>query len=159
MTDLASSPEAIEFLIDGARYGDAEDVIKALDEYKVAVDATDEQGRTGKHLHTIFESHLTGNTLLCMQNCFRHSLCHATFLTISFLVCLGTITDCSINLPRGRDWLFEQEALTSNEFEMQCCYVVCSPQLASDSCVGSSWIVSEYTFSDVRCAWSGICRR
>lgn len=38
--------ELVELLIDGARYGDAEDVHAAL-EHQVDVNAQDEQGRTG----------------------------------------------------------------------------------------------------------------
>lgn len=40
------SDEMVELLVDGARYGDIEDVNKAL-EAKVAVDAQDEWGKTG----------------------------------------------------------------------------------------------------------------
>lgn len=47
MAEPADINESIEFLIDSARYGDASDVQIALDEYKVDVDATDEQKRTG----------------------------------------------------------------------------------------------------------------
>lgn len=50
MADLAHSEEAIDFLIDGARFGDLEDVQTALDEYKVAVEATDAQKRSGASL-------------------------------------------------------------------------------------------------------------
>jgi hypothetical protein len=40
------APELVELLIDGARYGDAEDVHTAI-EHKVNVNAQDEDGRTG----------------------------------------------------------------------------------------------------------------
>jgi hypothetical protein len=40
------SDEMVELLVDGARYGEIEDVNKAL-EAKVAVDAQDEWGKTG----------------------------------------------------------------------------------------------------------------
>ena len=43
---MASSEELLELLIDGARYGDADDVHKAL-EGKVDVNAADEWGKTG----------------------------------------------------------------------------------------------------------------
>ncbi len=43
---MASTEELVELLIDGARYGDADDVHKAL-EGKVDVNAADEWGKTG----------------------------------------------------------------------------------------------------------------
>lgn len=45
MTELAS--DYGELLIDAARYGDAEDVLQALDDYRASPDFADEQGRTG----------------------------------------------------------------------------------------------------------------
>lgn len=47
MAELANQADAVDLLIDGARYGDLEDVQTALDEYKVSPDAADEQQRTG----------------------------------------------------------------------------------------------------------------
>ena len=47
MAELANQADAVELLVDGARYGDLEDVQIALDEYKVSPDAADEQHRTG----------------------------------------------------------------------------------------------------------------
>ena len=41
-----SSPELVDLLIEGARYGDAEDVKLALDQ-GASADCRDEQGRTG----------------------------------------------------------------------------------------------------------------
>ena len=47
MTELAASlSEAEELLLDGSRYGDAEDVQAAL-EHRVSVNAVDSCGRTG----------------------------------------------------------------------------------------------------------------
>lgn len=43
---MASTDELVELLIDGARFGDADDVHKAL-EGKVDVNAADEWGKTG----------------------------------------------------------------------------------------------------------------
>ena len=43
---LAPSAEMIENLVDGARYGDLEDVQSAL-QHSVAVDSADTSGRTG----------------------------------------------------------------------------------------------------------------
>ena len=42
----SATDEAVELLIDGARYGDADDVLSAL-ERKVDVNAQDEWGKTG----------------------------------------------------------------------------------------------------------------
>lgn len=47
MTELAS--EYSELLLDGARYGDVEDVLMALNEHRASPDSSDEQGRTGEH--------------------------------------------------------------------------------------------------------------
>lgn len=47
MAELANQADAVDLLIDGARYGDLEDVQMALDEYKVSPNAADEQQRTG----------------------------------------------------------------------------------------------------------------
>lgn len=44
---MASQEELVELLIDGARFGDADDVHKAL-EGKVDVNAQDEWGKTGE---------------------------------------------------------------------------------------------------------------
>lgn len=43
----ASPEEVLDFLIDSARYGDTEDVVVAIKEYKAAVDGQDSAGRTG----------------------------------------------------------------------------------------------------------------
>lgn len=43
---MATQEELVELLIDGARYGDADDVQRAL-EGKVDVNAQDEWGKTG----------------------------------------------------------------------------------------------------------------
>ena len=47
MTELADDHNPVDLLLDGARYGDLEDVETALHQYKVSVDAADDQGRTG----------------------------------------------------------------------------------------------------------------
>lgn len=67
MVDLATGTEAIDFLIDGARYGDMDDVEIALDQYKVGVDATDEQQRTGNSIATYLLAHIEpkSNKLPC----------------------------------------------------------------------------------------------
>lgn len=46
-TASASPEELLEFLIDSARYGDAEDVAAALAEHRVQLDGMDSAGRTG----------------------------------------------------------------------------------------------------------------
>ncbi len=48
MAELANQSDAVDLLVDGARYGDLEDIQIALDEYKVAPNAADEQQRTGQ---------------------------------------------------------------------------------------------------------------
>ena len=47
MAELANQDDQIDLLLGGARYGDAQDVRAALDDYKVSPDAADERGRTG----------------------------------------------------------------------------------------------------------------
>ena len=44
---VAPSPEMIEVLVDGARYGDMDDVQTAL-HYSINVNSADAMGRTGK---------------------------------------------------------------------------------------------------------------
>ena len=46
MVQAITSPELVDLLIEGARYGDAEDVKLALDQ-GASIDCRDEQGRTG----------------------------------------------------------------------------------------------------------------
>lgn len=46
MTDLATND--VNFLVEGARFGDLEDVSIALDQCRISPDSVDEQGRTGK---------------------------------------------------------------------------------------------------------------
>ena len=46
MVQAVNTPELAELLIEGARYGDLEDVKQAL-EQGAHIDCTDEQGRTG----------------------------------------------------------------------------------------------------------------
>ena len=53
MAELANQADAVELLVDGARYGDLEDVQIALDEYKVSPDATDRLHRTGLALRNL----------------------------------------------------------------------------------------------------------
>lgn len=48
MAQLANQVDELDTLLDGARYGDLGDVQTGLDEYKISVDAVDEQQRTGK---------------------------------------------------------------------------------------------------------------
>ena len=48
MSALDPHEHLVELLIDGARYGDLEDVESALTQHHVAVDSKDEAGRTGK---------------------------------------------------------------------------------------------------------------
>ena len=45
--NMTPSAEMVEVLVDGARYGDMEDVQSAL-QHSVDVNATDSSGRTGK---------------------------------------------------------------------------------------------------------------
>lgn len=45
--NVTPSAEMVEVLVDGARYGDMEDVQSAL-QHNVDVNATDSSGRTGK---------------------------------------------------------------------------------------------------------------
>lgn len=53
MVAAPPTAEEVELLVDGARYGDLEDVVAALED-GVAVDAVDEHGRTGKGIMHIF---------------------------------------------------------------------------------------------------------
>lgn len=50
--ELVPSAEMVEVLVDGARYGDLEDVQSAL-QHGVNVDSADFSGRTGGHEHTL----------------------------------------------------------------------------------------------------------
>eukprot|EP00208_Stichococcus_sp_RCC1054_P007280 CAMPEP_0206143426 /NCGR_PEP_ID=MMETSP1473-20131121/20542_1 /ASSEMBLY_ACC=CAM_ASM_001109 /TAXON_ID=1461547 /ORGANISM="Stichococcus sp, Strain RCC1054" /LENGTH=70 /DNA_ID=CAMNT_0053538823 /DNA_START=205 /DNA_END=413 /DNA_ORIENTATION=+ len=49
MVAAPPTAEEVELLVDGARYGDLEDVVAALED-GVAVDAVDEHGRTALHM-------------------------------------------------------------------------------------------------------------
>ena len=48
----ATAEEIVDLLIDGARYGDLEDIREAL-QLGAPVDSTDEQGRTGARWATV----------------------------------------------------------------------------------------------------------
>ena len=47
MAELANQEDQLDLLLDGARYGDAQAVRAALDDYNLSPDAADERGRTG----------------------------------------------------------------------------------------------------------------
>ena len=69
---MASTEEAVELLIDGARYGDADDVQKAL-EHKVDVNAQDEWGKTGEarctSRPTCMQAHAAAPSRGCRRRC------------------------------------------------------------------------------------------
>ena len=48
MVQQTSNPEVVELLLDGARYGDVDEVKQALAQ-GASIDSADEQGRTGFH--------------------------------------------------------------------------------------------------------------
>lgn len=64
MVAAPPTAEEIELLVDGARFGDLEDVVAALED-GVGVDAVDEHGRTGKGNMHRFPSRGGGCPLRC----------------------------------------------------------------------------------------------
>jgi hypothetical protein len=67
---MASTEEWVELLIDGARYGDADDVHKAL-EHKVDVNAQDEWGKSGGRRCTSRSTCMQGHAPAASQGCRR----------------------------------------------------------------------------------------
>lgn len=47
MATLANQEDLVELLLDGARYGDMEDVVAAVEQHRCSPDAADEAGKTG----------------------------------------------------------------------------------------------------------------